>query len=121
MVLRHKKCADLMRGVSFRWCEARPKRPHNPEGNCQRCLDPFHDPVFASVWSSASVKLEHSILGRIQRQRNPPPPEQSDSRRVVYGSRPDPKPRKGYETPIATMIALLALHIVSAVIWVGGM
>ena len=39
----------------------------------------------------------------------------------MYGSRPDPKPRKGYETPIATMIALLALHIVSAVIWVGGM
>ena len=21
-----------------------PKRTHNPEGNCQRCLDPFHDP-----------------------------------------------------------------------------
>jgi hypothetical protein len=43
MVLRHKKCTDLMRGISFWWCEGRPKRTHNPEGNCQRCLDPFHD------------------------------------------------------------------------------
>src|SRR5262249_20897066 len=24
--------------------EGGPKRIHNPEGNCQRCLDPFHDP-----------------------------------------------------------------------------
>jgi len=24
-----------MRGISFRWCEGRPKRTHNPEGNCQ--------------------------------------------------------------------------------------
>jgi len=30
--------------ISFRWCEGGPKRTHNPEGNCQRCFDPFHDP-----------------------------------------------------------------------------
>src|SRR5262249_19672645 len=41
--LRHKKRADLMRAISFRRCEGRPKRTHKPEGNCQRCLDPFHD------------------------------------------------------------------------------
>src|SRR5215469_15641876 len=44
-----------MRGISFRWCEGRPKRTHNPEGNCHRCLDPFHDPRPAPTQALTSV------------------------------------------------------------------
>src|SRR5215470_12457134 len=38
-------------------CEGRPKRTHNPEGNCQRCLDPFHDPRPAPTQALTSVRL----------------------------------------------------------------
>src|SRR5215471_5204866 len=51
-----------MRGISFGRCEGRPKRTHNPEGNCQRCLDPFHDPRPAPTQALTSVRLHQGKL-----------------------------------------------------------